>query len=73
MSVALKIMLQVLAKAGNTIWLVVPEYRKEKIMFVAFYTTDLSKVKNNMFTIGICATCDEGHAELFSKTRQYAK
>lgn len=28
LSVALKIMIQILAKAGNTIWLSIPEHRK---------------------------------------------
>lgn len=50
-------MIQILAKAGNAIWASVPKIKKEKVMFVAYYSTEIGKLKTNSFTLGICSTC----------------
>lgn len=37
-SVAMKVLLQILAKSGNTLWATLPAARKQKIMLASYYS-----------------------------------
>lgn len=42
-------------------------------MYVGYYSTEVGKGKTNRYTVGICASSDDSHSEIFAKTRQYSK
>ena len=69
----MKVLLQILAKSGNTLWATLPAARKQKIMLASYYSCQLGKTKTNFYTVGICATCDDQHTEFFSKYTKYSK
>lgn len=63
-SIATKILLQIIAKRGNTLW--VPKIPKEigNVMLMAFETTKVGAST----TLGMCATLNSAFSSIFSRT-----
>jgi len=66
-SIATKILLQIIAKRGNTLW--VPKCPKEvsESMLVAFETVKAGKAT----TLGMCATLNSAFSSIFSRTETF--
>lgn len=63
-SIATKILLQIIAKRGNTLW--VPKVPKNigNVMLVAFETAK----GGSQTTLGMCATLNSAFSSIFSRT-----
>lgn len=66
-SIATKILLQMIAKRGNTLW--VPKTSKDmnSQMMVAFETAKTGKLT----TLGMCATLNNAFSSIFSRTEDF--
>lgn len=66
-SIATKILLQILAKRGNTLWVPKPLCKIENTMLVGY---DTGKV-NNQTLLAVCATINSTFSSVFSATKTY--
>lgn len=66
-SIATKILLQMLAKRGNILWVPRPQCEIENIMLIAY---DTAKCKSQTM-ISLCATINSTFSSIFSATRLF--
>lgn len=67
-SIATKILLQILAKRGNTLWVPKPLCNIENTMLVGY---DSGKVRNETL-LALCATINSTFSTVFSATKTYS-
>ena len=65
-SIATKILLQIIAKRGNTLWVPRVPSGLPSTMMIAFET-----VKERKSTLGMCATINSTFSSIFSRTEVF--
>jgi hypothetical protein len=63
-SIATKILLQIIAKRGNTLWVPKSNSKINDSMLVGF---DHAKISGNKFSISLCATINSTFSSIYSK------
>lgn len=69
-TIALKVLLQIIAKSGNVIWAAKPFATKPKMMVIAFYCSFI-KGHGNFYYLGACSTLDDHYSQIFSLSKKY--
>jgi len=67
-SIATKVLLQIIAKRGNTLWVPKSKSSFDGIMLAAF---DNAKVSGNKFMLGLCATLNSTFSSISSRSGTY--
>jgi len=67
-SIATKILLQIIAKRGNTLWVPKSPEGVQGTMMIAFETAKAGK----MTTLGMCATINSTFSSIFSRCESYS-
>lgn len=67
-SIATKVLLQIIAKRGNTLWVPRPICEIQSCMLVGY---DTCKIQSGTL-VSICATINSTYSSVFSSTRSYS-
>jgi hypothetical protein len=67
-SIATKVLLQIIAKRGNTLWVPKSNCKLNDTMLVAF---ECAKISGNKFNLSLCATINSTFSSVYSKNQVY--